>query len=145
MNMMGYEQFDINAARRVRVIAPESANEYNGILFDIIEAESDRLIGSKKFRDLDTRTQRNYWKKVILPRSKELAKTFLYLQYSGPEDTLDLQYELAQKYKESKIDDAIESLNFDGSLGDMTRGELHLLKSFLDTEDTLNLLTVPAI
>jgi len=145
MNMMGYEQFDINAARRVRVIAPESANEYNGILFDIIEAESDRLIGSKKFRDLDTRTQRNYWKEVILPRSKELAKTFLYLQYSGPEDTLDLQYELAQKYKESKIDDAIESLNFDGSLGDMTRGELHLLKSFLDTEDTLNLLTVPAI
>jgi len=145
MNMMGYDQFDINAARKVRVIAPESANEYNGILFDIIEAESDRLIGSKKFRDLDTRTQRNYWKKVILPRSKELAKTFLYLQYSGPEDTLDLQYELAQKYKESKIDDAIESLNFDGSLGDMTRGELHLLKSFLDTEDTLNLLTVPAI
>ena len=78
-------------------------------------------------------------------RSKELAKTFLYLQYSGPEDTLDLQHELAKKYKESKIDDAIESLNFDGDLGDMTRGELHLLKSFLDTEDTLNLLTVPAL
>jgi hypothetical protein len=144
MNMMGYDQFNINAARRVRVIAPESANEYNGILFNIIEAESDRLIGSKTFRELGTEKQRLYWKKDILPKAKELAKTFLYLQYSGPTDTLDLQYELSQKYTSKKIDEAIESLKFDGGFGDMDRAELHVIKTFLETDDKLKMLSIPA-
>tara|TARA_R110002020_G_scaffold276100_1_gene491396 strand:+ start:2439 stop:5894 length:3456 start_codon:yes stop_codon:yes gene_type:complete len=145
MNMMGYDQFNINAARRVRVIAPESANEYNGILFDIIEAESDRLIGSKNFRKLETDRQRLYWKKEVLPRAKETAKTFLYLQYSGATDTLDLQYELSEKYTSKKIDSAIEDLKFDGDFGDMNRGELYVLKTFLETEDKLKLLSVPLL
>ena len=144
MNMMGYDQFNINAARRVRVIAPESANEYNGILFNIIEAESDRLIGSKTFRELGTEKQRLYWKKDVLPKAKELAKTFLYLQYSGPTDTLDLQYELSQKYTSKKIDEAIESLKFDGDFGDMNRAELHVIKTFLETDDKLKMLSIPA-
>ena len=144
MNMMGYDQFNINEARRVRVLAPESANEYNGILFDIIEAESDRLMGSENFRKLETKRQRLWWKGV-LKRSKELAKTFLYLQYSGPTDTLDLQHELSKKYTAKKIDDAIESLRFNGDLGDMNRSELYVLKTFMETEDTLNLLSVPTL
>ena len=77
-------------------------------------------------------------------KAKELAKTFLYLQYSGPTDTLDLQYELSQKYTSKKIDEAIESLKFDGDFGDMNRAELHVIKTFLETDDKLKMLSIPA-
>ena len=143
MNMMGYEQFDINAARAIRTKAPEAANEYNGILFDIIEAKASALMDSKAFRKMTTEDQRRYWKTDILPEAKDLAKTFLYLQYSGPLDTIDLQYELAGKYNNKKLDDAIEELNFSGDIGDMTRAELYVLKEYLDVIDTIKLLQVP--
>lgn len=144
MNMLGYNQFDINAARAVRTKAPEAANEYNGILFDIIEAKASALMDSKAFRKMPTEDQRLYWKKEVLPEAQELAKTFLYLQYSGPLDTIDLQYELAGKYSNKKLDDAIEELNFDGEIGDMTRGELYVLKEYLSTIDQIKLLKIPA-
>jgi hypothetical protein len=144
MNMLGYEQFDINAARQVRTKAPEAANEYNGILFDVIEAKASALMDSKAFRNMPLDRQRLYWKKEILPEAQELAKNFLYLQYSGPLDTIDLQYELAGKYTNKKLDEAIEELNFDGEIGDMTRGELYVLKEYLSTVEQIELLKVPA-
>ena len=144
MNMLGYEQFDINAARQVRTKAPESANEYNGILFDVIEAKASALMDSKAFRNMPLDRQRLYWKTEILPEAQELAKNFLYLQYSGPLDTIDLQYELAGKYTNKKLDEAIEELNFDGEIGDMTRGELYVLKEYLSTVEQIELLKVPA-
>ena len=144
MNMLGYEQFDINAARNIRTKTPEAANEYNGILFDIIEAKSSALMDSKAFRNMPMSRQRLYWEKEILPEAKELAKTFLYLQYSGPLDTIDLQYELAGKYNNKKLDDALEELNFEGDLGDMTRAELYVLKEYLSTIEQIELLRVPS-
>jgi len=98
---------------------------------------------SKAFRKMTTQDQRRYWKTEILPEAKDLAKTFLYLQYSGPLDTIDLQYELAGKYNNKKLDDAIEELNFSGDIGDMTRAELYVLKEYLDVIDTIKLLQVP--
>jgi len=144
MNMLGYEQFDINAARQVRQKVPEAANEYNGILFDVIEAKASALMDSKAFRNMPLDRQRLYWKKEILPEAQELAKSFLYLQYSGPLDTIDLQYELSGKYNNKKLDDAIEELNFDGEIGDMTRAELYVLKEYLSTVEQIEMLKVPA-
>jgi len=151
MNMLGYDTFSLNAARKIRMQAPEAANEYNGILFDIIEAKSSALMDSKAFRNLKekdgmsgTERQRQIWEKDVLPEAKELAKTFLYLQYSGPLDTIDLQYELSSKYNSKKIDGAIEELNFNGNMGDMTRAELYVLKEYLSTVDELQRLNVPA-
>jgi hypothetical protein len=144
MNMLGYEQFNINAARQVRQKVPEAANEYNGILFDVIEAKASALMDSKAFRNMPLDRQRLYWKKEILPEAQELAKSFLYLQYSGPLDTIDLQYELSGKYNNKKLDDAIEELNFDGEIGDMTRAELYVLKEYLSTVEQIEMLKVPA-
>jgi len=144
MNMLGYEQFDINAARQIRTKVPEAANEYNGILFDVIEAKASALMDSKAFRNMPLDRQRLYWKKEILPEAQELAKSFLYLQYSGPLDTIDLQYELSGKYNNKKLDDAIEELNFDGEIGDMTRAELYVLKEYLSTVEQIEMLKVPA-
>ncbi len=52
--------------------------------------------------------------------------------------------ELAGKYNNKKLDEAIEELNFDGEIGDMTRGELYVLKEYLSTVDQIELLKVPA-
>lgn len=146
MNMMGYEQFSLNAARKIRQSVPKAANEYNGILFDIIEAESSALMASKGFRKMSTEDQRRYWKSEVLPKAKSLAKSFLYMQYSGPLDTIDIQYELtsSSKYTRSDINDAIKELNFDGDLGDMNRGQLHVLKGYLESLDSIKLLGTPA-
>ncbi len=144
MNMLGYDTFSLNAARKIRMQAPEAANEYNGILFDIIEAKSSALMDSKAFRDMPLERQRLYWQQEILPEAKELAKSFLYLQYSGPLDTIDLQYELSSKYNNKKIDDAVEELNFDGDIGDMTRAELYVLKEYLSTVEQIEMLKIPA-
>jgi len=146
MNMMGYEQFSLNAARKIRQTVPKAANEYNGILFDIIEAESGALMASKGFRKMSTDAQRRYWKTDVLPKAKSLAKSFLAMQYSGPLDTIDLQYQLSQKYTRDDLNDAIEELNFeDGSdLGDLNRGQLFLIQNYLDTVDSLKLLQTPS-
>ena len=144
MNMLGYDTFSLNAARKIRMQAPEAANEYNGILFDIIEAKSSALMDSKAFRNEPLERQRLYWTTEILPEAKELAKSFLYLQYSGPLDTIDLQYELSNKYNIKKIDDAVKELNFDGDIGDMTRAELYVLKEYLSTVDQIQRLKIPA-
>jgi len=144
MNMLGYDTFSLNAARKIRMKAPEAANEYNGILFDIIEAKSSALMDSKAFRGMPLKKQRLYWQQEILPEAKELAKSFLYLQYSGPLDTIDLQYELSSKYNNKKIDDAVEELNFDGDIGDMTRAELYVLKEYLSTVEQIEMLKIPA-
>ena len=144
MNMLGYETFKLNAAKKIRMQAPEAANEYNGILFDIIEAKSSALMDSKAFRNEPLKRQRLYWETEILPEAKELAKSFLYLQYSGPLDTIDLQYELSNKYNNKKIDSAVEELNFDGDIGDMTRAELYVLKEYLLTVDQIQRLKIPA-
>jgi len=144
MNMLGYETFKLNAASKIRIQAPEAANEYNGILFDIIEAKSSALMDSKAFRNEPLERQRLYWETEILPEAKELAKSFLYLQYSGPLDTIDLQYELSNKYNNKKIDSAVEELNFDGDIGDMTRAELYVLKEYLSTVDQIQRLKIPA-
>ena len=146
MNMMGYEQFDLNAARKIRQTVPKAANEYNGILFDIIEAESGALMSSKGFRKMSTQDQRRYWKSEVLPKAKSLAKSFLALQYSGASDTLDLQFQLSQKYTRTDLNNAIEELNFEGDedLGDLNRGQLFLVQQYLDTVDNLKLLQVPS-
>ena len=144
MNMLGYDTFSLNAARKIRMQAPEAANEYNGILFDIIEAKSSALMDSKAFRNEPLERQRLYWTTEILPEAKELAKSFLYLQYSGPLDTIDLQYELSNKYSNKKIDDAVKELNFNGNIGDMTRAELYVLKEYLSTVDQIQRLKIPA-
>jgi hypothetical protein len=99
---------------------------------------------SKAFRNEPLERQRLYWTTEILPEAKELAKSFLYLQYSGPLDTIDLQYELSNKYSNKKIDDAVKELNFDGNIGDMTRAELYVLKEYLSTVDQIQRLKIPA-
>jgi hypothetical protein len=142
MSMAGLGEFDYNAARKVRLQSPKAANRYNGILFDVLEAEAGLLIKNNWFRGLDQEGKKIAWKDKI-EKSKELAKTFLYLQYSGPVETIGLQYELASKYNMKEIKKALQDLkSIQDDFENLTRGELEVLRSYLSTKDDLKKLEV---
>tara|TARA_B100001939_G_scaffold346005_1_gene363844 strand:+ start:4204 stop:7659 length:3456 start_codon:yes stop_codon:yes gene_type:complete len=143
MSMIGVKEFSINAARKVRTQAPQAANRYNGILFDIIEAEAGLLVNNKKFKKLPQGQQKIIWNNTI-SRSKDLAKTFLYLQYSGPLDTIDIQFQLTNKYSKQELADAANELeSIEGEVENMTRGELEVLRGYLETKEALETFKIP--
>ena len=142
MSMAGLGEFDYNAARKVRLQSPKAANRYNGILFDVLEAEAGLLVKNNWFRSLDQEGKKIAWKDKI-EKSKELAKTFLYMQYSGPVETIGLQYELASKYNMKEIKKALQDLkSIQDDFENLTRGELEVLRSYLSTKDDLKKLEV---
>jgi hypothetical protein len=142
MSMAGLGEFDYNAARKVRLQSPKAANRYNGILFDVLEAEAGLLVKNNWFRSLDQEGKKIAWKDKI-EKSKELAKTFLYMQYSGPVETIGLQYELASKYNMKEVKKALQDLkSIQDDFENLTRGELEVLRSYLSTKDDLKKLEV---
>lgn len=142
MNMAGLDAFDYNAARKVRLQSPQAANRYNGILFDVMEAEAGLLVKSKWFRGLDQEGKNIVWTKRV-EKAKELAKTFLYMQYSGPLDTIDLQYEITSGNSPKEIKKALGELeSLENDFENLTRAELEVLRAYLSIKDDLKELEV---
>jgi len=142
MNMAGLDAFDYNAARKVRLQSPQAANRYNGILFDVMEAEAGLLVNNKWFRGLDQEGKKITWTKRV-EKAKELAKTFLYLQYSGPLDTIDLQYEITSGNSPKEIKKALGELeSLENDFENLTRAELEVLRAYLSIKDDLKELEV---
>lgn len=141
MARMGLREFDINAARKIRDQVPQAANAYNGILFDIIEAESSLLMESDWFEKLTPAEKLQHWDQDVLPRAKDLAKTFLRLQYSGAEDVISQQYNITSKYSKKDVQKATRELNL-GEIEDLETEELYILNRYLETEDALRKLSI---
>jgi len=141
MNMMGLDTFGINAARRVRTQAPKAANEYNRILFDIIEAKSTALMNGRIFRSLSTNEQRIRWNRELKTSKKE-AQEFLSLQFSGPNDTIRQQHEITTRYSMPKIDKARQALDLEKDLYELNTTEIEILQAYLGVKDKLDVLKV---
>ena len=141
MARMGLREFDINAAKKIRDQVPQAANAYNGILFDIIEAESSLLMESDWFEKLTPAEKLQHWDQDVLPRAKDLAKTFLRLQYSGAEDVISQQYNITSKYSKKDVQKATRELNL-GEIEDLETEELYILSRYLETEDALRKLSI---
>ena len=136
MNSMGLRDFDLNTAKKIRDQAPEAANALNGIVFDIIEAESSLLLESSWFDKLTQQQKLDHWNGDVVPRAKELAKTFLRMQYSGPEEVISLQYDITSKHPKKDIEKARKELDLEG-IEDLEQGELFILQQYLKTEKSL--------
>ena len=135
---MALPEFNINAARKVRDLAPAAANSYNGILHDIVEHESTKLLKSKWFEKLTPEEKIRHWTNDVLPRSKSLAKTFLRMKYQGPEEVNSLLFDITNSYKKGDVQAAIKKLDLN-DLEKLNKEELFILelylknkKSFLD-------------
>ena len=141
MNRMGLKEFNINAAKKIRDQAPKAANAYNGILFDIVEAESSLLLESNWFETLTPSEKLRHWNSDVLPRAKDLAKSFLSLQYSGPDDVNALQFDITSKFGKKDVQKAINQLNLD-ELESLEPNELFILEQYLKTEKSLKDLSI---
>ena len=136
MNSIGLRDFDLNTAKKIRDQAPEAANALNGILFDVIEAESSLLLESSWWDNLTQQQKRDHWNDDVVKRSKELAKTFLRMQYSGPDEIISLQYDITSKYPKKDIQKATKELDLEG-VEYLEQNELFILQQYLNTEQSL--------
>jgi hypothetical protein len=136
MNKMGLRDFDLNTAKKIRDQAPKAANALNGIVFDIMEAESSLLLESNWFDKLTQQQKLDHWNGDVVPRVKDLAKTFLRMQYSGPEEVISLQYDITSKHSKKDIEKARKELDLEG-IEDLEQSELFILQQYLKTEKSL--------
>lgn len=143
MQMLGYDTFSLNAERKIRTQAPKVANEYNRILFDIIEAKAKALMESEAFVGMKTSDQRRHWAKKQ-KNAKEAARNFLVLQFSDSEGGIDKQFKITSRYSRDKIDDAREALDL-GELHELERDQLTVLEEYMRVFDTLEELRVNEI
>tara|TARA_B110001450_G_C17566605_1_gene459050 strand:- start:574 stop:1041 length:468 start_codon:yes stop_codon:yes gene_type:complete len=143
MNMMGYDTFGINAARKIRRNAPKTANELNRILFDVVEAKSTSLMSNRVFRSLSTKDQRVIWNE-LLTDSKKSAREFLSLQFTGPNHTFREQEAITTKHSPDEIEKAIQSLEEQNKIGEdrkldeLNRTEILLLEQYLEIKPKLD-------
>ena len=141
LNMLGYSNFELNAERKIREQAPKAANEYNRILFSVIEAKSKALMDNKGFRNASIERQRSIWDKERND-AREAAREIIVLQYSDSHpvhgSVVDLQYDLTRKHSRSDIDKAREELELSEDLGDLNRGQLILLREYFDVKKTID-------
>tara|TARA_B100001059_G_C17329812_1_gene330709 strand:- start:43 stop:510 length:468 start_codon:yes stop_codon:yes gene_type:complete len=143
MNMMGYDTFGINAARKIRRNAPKTANELNRILFDVVEAKSTSLMSNRVFRSLSTKDQRVIWNE-LLTDSKKAAREFLSLQFTGPDHTFREQEAITTKHSPDAIEKAIQSLEEQNKIGEdrkldeLNRTEILLLEQYLEIKPKLD-------
>ena len=136
MNKMGLRDFDLNTAKKIRDQAPKAANALNGIVFDIMEAESSLLLESSWFDKLTQQQKLDHWNGDVVPRAKELAKTFLRMQYSGPDEVISLQYDITSKHSKKDIQKAKKELDLK-EIEDLEQSELFILQQYLKTEKSL--------
>ena len=137
MNMLGIDTFKINAERKIRSQAPEAANEYNRIMFDIIERQSGALMDNQNFRNAPLATQNRIWKKIV-SEAKKSSKAFISMQFNDADDVVAQLYNIADKHSRNKIDEAREELELEKDLDQMSRAELIVLQDYLDIKDSLD-------
>ncbi len=136
MARMGLRDFTLDLDKKVKDLAPAAANTYHGIFHDIIEAESSLLLESTWFESLPQEEKLGHWRREVLPRTKELSKSFLRLQSSGPDDVTNQQFEIADKYDKKDISKGLKELNLD-DFDELEYEELFILERFLETQEDL--------
>lgn len=144
MNMIGEAQWMINSglSKEKRLIIPEAVNEYQRLVFQSAEEWATKKMSNPDFRAMTQEQQRVLWEDE-LSKIKDQAKFLLIAQYDGPQDTLGLQYELMGKHSVEDIDEGIETLGLDKTIGELTNFELHNLERWLESRDYMLRMSIP--
>ena len=144
LNLIGEDQYKLNAAVKTREMAPEAVSEYHDVFFQILEPKATELMESNVFRNATQEQQKTQWKKYVVAPTRKMAKTLIALQRSGPNDTTDLEFEIADKHSRGKVTEALKDLNLEDKLSELTREELYILEDYLNTMDLIKRLQTPA-
>lgn len=144
MNMIGEAQWMINSglSKEKRLIIPEAVNEYQRFVFEAAEEWATKKMSNPAYRAMSQEQQRVLWEDEMAKIKKD-ARFLLVAQYNGPQDTLGLQYNLMGKFKVEQIDEGIETLGLDKTIGELTNFELHNLERWLESRDYMLRMSIP--
>ena len=136
MNMIGLDQWSINSglSKDKKRMIPEAVNEYQRQVHMSMEGWATMKMENKVFREATQEVQRDLWKDE-LSRVKDKAKFMLIAKYNGPQSTLRDQYDIMSKFKTGDVEEALEDLGFDKTIGELTLTEITFLRSQLDSAD----------
>lgn len=145
MNMVGENQWMINSglAKEKRLIIPEAVNEYQRLVFESAEEWATKKMENPEFRGLPTKQQSLLWKEE-LSRIKEGARFLLIARYDGPQSTLGFQYNLMSDFNLKDIEEGIEELGLEKTIGELTKFELATLETRLKAKEKQLRLSIPS-
>jgi hypothetical protein len=132
LNLIGVDQWKVNAplSKDRKKMIPEAVNEYQRQMYDVLEVWATEKMASESFRNSSVEELRAIWNETVTQFKNE-AKLKLITQYDGPQTTLRDQYDIMTKYKPEIVREAMEDLEFEGDLGDLSLAEIGLLDAEL--------------
>lgn len=144
MNMVGESQWMINSglSKDKRLAIPEAVNEYQRLVYQTAEEWATKKMSNTIFRSLTTEQQRIQWNEE-LSRIKKAAKFGLLASYSGPQSTLAAQYDIMSGNSLEDVEEAIQDLGLDKTIGELSPWELSNLETRLKSKELRLKMSIP--
>ena len=132
MNMLGYDSWKYDGDYITSKLVAGASNEYKRMMFEELERTASSLMSSSEWRSSSTEARRQAWEAVV-GQIEDTARYRLATEYTGAESTFLPLVELTEKYSEAVIREGMRDSGLEGDLGDLTYGQITLLKSTMDT------------
>ena len=144
MNMIGESQWMINSglSKDKRLAIPEAVNEYQRLVYQSAEEWATKKMSNPIFRSLTSEQQRVQWEEE-LSRIKKAAKFGLLASYSGPQSTLAAQYDIMSGNSLEDVEEAIQDLGLDKTIGELSPWELSNLETRLKSKELRLKMSIP--
>ena len=132
MNMLAYDSWKYDGKYVTGKLAAGASNEYKRMMFEELDRTAESLVADPNFRVLSTDDKRQSWE-LIIGQIKDTARHRLATEYTGEESTFYPLVELTEDYTTAELKDGIKESGLSGELGDLTYGQITILKTTMDT------------
>jgi len=132
MNMLAYDSWKYDGEYITGKLAAGASNEYKRMMFEQLDRAAESLVADPNFRVLATDDKRQSWE-LIIGQIKDTARHRLATEYTGEESTFYPLVELTEDYTTAEIRDGMKESGLSGELGDLTYGQINILKTTMDT------------
>lgn len=143
MNVLGVDQWSVNPAlsKEKKRVIPEAVNEYQRQFFNAIEDWSAGMMDNEDFLNAPQDVQRTIWSDKV-KEIKDIVKHKLITQYDGPQSTLRDQFDIMSTSSVSEVEQAIEDLELNKPLNELTLSEITLVKTQLKNADYIHRMSI---
>jgi hypothetical protein len=132
MNMLAYDSWKYDGEYVTGKLAAGASNEYKRMMFEELDRTAESLVADPNFRVLSTDDKRQSWE-LIIGQIKDTARHRLATEYTGEESTFYPLVELTEDYTTAELSDGLKESGLSGELGDLTYGQINILKTTMDT------------
>ena len=141
LNLLAYNSWEFNEDFIASKLAPGASNESHRMMFEGLNKLGTQLMSSKEFRTMSLKQQRQWVdEQVVLIR--DVARSRLAFEYTGAQSTFAGQLELTGKYTPDQLREGMSTLNYDEGLGGLSNEQILILKTHLDSQETIDALSL---